>query len=37
MKEKSRSEKADQFWEIICESENLVFDSLIYLELVERF
>jgi len=39
MKEESGGKKDDQFWEIrfICKTENLVFDSLIYLEPVERF
>jgi len=36
MKEKSLGKKVDQFLEI-CESENLVVDSPIYLEPVERF
>jgi len=33
MKEESGAKKVDQ----LCERENLVFDSLIYLEPVERF
>jgi len=38
MKEESGGKKVDQFWEIyMCERENLVFDSLSYLEPVERF
>jgi len=34
MTEESGSKKVERF---ICERENLVFDSLIYLEPVERF
>jgi len=34
MKEKSTGKKVEKF---ICKTENLVFDSLIYLEPVERF
>jgi len=38
MKKESEGKKVDQFWEIyMWERENLVFDSLIYLEPVERF
>jgi len=37
MKKESGRKKADQFWEIyMWERENFVFDSLIYLEPVER-
>jgi len=37
MKKESRVKKVDQFERFIFERENLVFDSLIYLEPVERF
>jgi len=36
MKEESGGKKVDQFWEIF-EREKFVFDSLIYLEPVDRF
>jgi len=35
--ERERSKKVDEFERFICERENLQFDSLIYLEPVERF
>jgi len=37
MKEESGGKKVDQFERFICVRENFVFDSLIYLEPVERF
>jgi len=37
MKEESGGKKVEQFERFICERENFVFDSLIYLEPVERF
>jgi len=37
MKEESGGKKVYQFERFICDKENLVFDSLIYLEPVERF
>jgi len=38
MKEESGDKKVDQFLEIrMCDRENFVFNSLIYLEPVERF
>jgi len=38
MKEESEGKNVDQFWEnYMWERENFVFDSLIYLEPVERF
>jgi len=37
IKEESEGDKVDQIERFICERENLVFDSLIYFEPVERF